>query len=63
MAGCNRRNFSSAFHLETAHFDQHYTVAAAATAINVDKSPIASSMTPEQIEMRELKKRDQHIEI
>ncbi|SPZ51984.1 Uncharacterised protein [Serratia quinivorans] len=78
MTGRNRRNFS----LEAAQLvlDQHYTVAAAATAMNVGKStmdkwvrqlkeeragksPTASPMTPEQIEIRELKKRLQRIEI
>jgi transposase len=60
--------------------DQHYTVAAAATAMNVGKStmdkwvrqlkeeragksPTASPMTPEQIEIRELKKRLQRVEM
>lgn len=58
--------------------DQHYTVAAAAMNIGkstmdkwvqqlkeerAGKSPIASPMTPEQIEIRELKKRLQHVEM
>ncbi|TDS84798.1 transposase [Rahnella sp. BIGb0236] len=40
MTGRNRRNFSPEFRLEAAQFvlDQHYTVAAAATAMNVGKS-------------------------
>ncbi len=40
MNGCNRRNFSPEFRLEAAQLalDQHYTVAAAATAMNVGKS-------------------------
>lgn len=82
MTGRNRRNFSPEFRLEAAQLvlDQHYTVAAAATAMNVGKStmdkwvrqlkeeragklPVASPMTPEQIEIRELKKRLQHLEI
>ncbi|CNC44046.1 transposase and inactivated derivatives [Yersinia frederiksenii] len=82
MTGHNRRNFSPEFRLEAAQLalDQHYTVAAAATAINVGKStmdngirqlkeeragksPIASPMTPEQIEIRELKKRLQCLEM
>lgn len=58
----------------------HYTVAAAATAMNVGKStvdkwvrqlkeerggksPVASPITPEQIEIRELKKRLQLVEM
>ncbi|CAK0712214.1 hypothetical protein LL13F60_43560 [Escherichia coli] len=82
MTGRNRRNFSPEFRLEAAQLvlDQHYTVAAAATAMNVGKStmdkwvrqlkeeragksPIASPMTPEQIEIRELKKRLQRVEM
>lgn len=73
MTGRNRRIFSPEFRLEVAQLvlDQHYTVAAAATAMNVGKStmhkwvrqlkeeragksPTASQMTPEQIEIREL---------
>ncbi|MDY1038676.1 transposase, partial [Lelliottia sp. CFBP8978] len=40
MTGRNRRNFSPEFRLEAAQLvlDQHYTVAAAATAMNVGKS-------------------------
>lgn len=40
MTGRNRRNFSPGFRLEAAQLllDQHYTVAAAATAMNVGKS-------------------------
>ncbi|KAI3489176.1 hypothetical protein L1887_46219 [Cichorium endivia] len=82
MTGRNRRNFSPDFRLEAAQLvlDQHYTVAAAATAMNVGKStmdkwvrqlkeeragksPIASPMAPEQIEIRELKKRLQRVEM
>ena len=82
MTGRNRRNFSPEFRLEAAQLvlDQHYTVAAAATAMNVGKStmdkwvrqlkeerggksPIASPMTPEQIEIRELKKKLQRVEM
>ena len=82
MTGRNRRNFSPGFRLEAAQLllDQHYTVAAAATAMNVGKStmdkwvrqlkeegagksPTASPKTPEQIEIRELKKRLQRIEM
>jgi len=82
MTERNRRNFSPEFRLEAAQLvlDQHYTVAAAATAMNVGKStmdkwvrqlkeeregksPIASPMTPEQIEIRELKKRLQRVEM
>ena len=82
MTGRNRRNFSPEFRLEAAQLvlDQHYTVAAAATAMNVGKStmdkwvrqlkeeragksPVASPMTPEQIEIRELKKRLQRVEM
>ena len=81
MTGHNRRNFSPEFRLEAAQLvlDQNYTVAAAATAMNVGKStmdkwvrqlkeeragksPTASPMTPEQIEIRELKKRLQRVE-
>ena len=82
MTGRNRRNFSPEFRLEAAQLvlDQHYTVADAATAMNVGKStmdkwvrqlkeeragksPTASPMTPEQIEIRELNKRLQHVEM
>ena len=82
MTGRNRRNFSPEFRLEAAQLvlDQHYTVAAAATAMNVGKStmdkwvrqlkgeragksPTTSPMTPEQIEIRELKKRLQRVEM
>lgn len=40
MTGRNRRNFSPEFCLEAVQLvlDQHYTVAAAATAMNVGKS-------------------------
>lgn len=40
MTGRNRRNFSPEFRLEAAQLvlDQHYTEAAAATAMNVGKS-------------------------
>lgn len=82
MNRSNRRNFNPEFKLESAQLvlDQHYTVAVAATAMNVGKStmgkwvrqlkeeragksPKASSMTPEQIEIRELKKRIQRVEM
>jgi len=82
MTGRNRRNFSPEFRLEAAQLvlDQHYTVAAAATAMNVGKSTmdkwvrqlkeerggkssVAFPMTPEQIEIRELKKRLQRVEM
>lgn len=82
MTRSNRRNFSPEFKLEAAQLvlDQHYTVSAAATAMNVGKStmdkwvrqlkeerigksPKASPITPEQIEIRELKKRLQRIEM
>lgn len=58
--------------------DQHYTVAATAMNVGkstmdkwvqqlkeerAGKSPIASPMTPEQIEIRELKKRLQRVEM
>ncbi|CFR30961.1 transposase insN for insertion sequence element IS911 [Yersinia frederiksenii] len=40
MTGRNKRNFSPEFRLEAAQLvlAQHYTVAAAATAMNVGKS-------------------------
>jgi len=82
MTERTRRNFNPEFRLEAAQLvlDQHYTVAAAATAMNVGKStmdkwvrqlkedragksPISSPMTPEQIEIRELKKRLQLFEM
>jgi transposase len=82
MNRSNRRNFSPEFRLEAAQLvlEQHYTVAAAATAMNVGKStmdkwvrqlkeeragksPKASPMTPEQIEIRELRKILQLVEI
>ncbi len=82
MTRRDRRNFSPEFRLEAAQLviDQHYTIAAAATAMNVGistmdrwvrqlreeragKSPKASPMTPEQIEIRELKKKLQRIEM
>ena len=82
MTRNTRRNFSPEFRLESAQLvlDQHYTVAAAATAMNVGKStmdkwvrqlkeeragktPKASPITPEQIEIRELRKRLQRIEM
>jgi len=42
MTGRTRRNFSPEFRLEATQLvlDQHYTVAAAATAMNVGKSTI-----------------------
>lgn len=82
MIGRIRRNFSPEFRLEAAQIvlDQHYTVADAATAMDVGKStmdkwirqlkeersgksPITSPTTPEQIEIRELKKRLQRVEM
>lgn len=82
MTGRNRRNFSPEFRLEATQLilDQHYSVAAAATTMNVGKStmyewvrqlkdkqagkfPSASPMTPELIEIRELKKRIQRAEM
>jgi len=76
MTGRNRRNFSPEFRPEAAHrvVEQHYT--AAATAMNVGKSTMdkwvrqlkeervgKSPMTPEQIELPELKKRLQRVEM
>jgi len=82
MTGRNRCNFSPEFRLEAAQLllDQHYTVAATTTAMNVGKStmdkwipqlkeeragksPTASPVTPEQIEIRDLKKRLQRVEM
>ncbi|GKW41802.1 hypothetical protein PEC301879_16600 [Pectobacterium carotovorum subsp. carotovorum] len=79
MTGRNRRNFSPEFRLEAAQLvlDQLYTVAIAMNVgkstmdkwvrqlkeERAGKSPIASPMTPEKIEMRELKKRLQSLEI
>ncbi len=79
MTGRNRRNFSPEFRLEAAQLvlDQHYTAATAMNVgkstmdkwvrqlkeERAGKSPIASPMTPEQFEMRELKKTIQHVEI
>ena len=77
-----RRSFSAEFKRESAQLvpDQNYTVAAAASAMDVGlstmtrwvkqlcderhgKTPEASPITPEQIGIRELKKKLQHIEI
>ena len=77
-----KRNFSAEFKRESAQLvvDQNYTVADAASAMDVglstmarwvkllrdelrDKTPKASPMTPEQIEIRELRKKRQRIEI
>jgi len=77
-----KRNFSAEFKRESAQLvlDQNYTVAAAASAMNVGlstmtrwvkqlrderqgKIPKASPITPEQIEIRELKKKLQRIEM
>lgn len=77
-----RRNFSAEFKRESAQLvlDQTYTVADAASAMNVGlstmtrwvkqlrderqgKTPKASPITPEQLEIRELRKKIQHIEI
>ena len=79
MTGRNRRNFSPEFRLEAAQLvlDQYYTVATAMNVgkstmdkwvrqlknERAGKSPIASPMTPEQIEIRELKKRLQRVEM
>ena len=79
MTGCNRRNFSPEFRLEAAQLvlDQHYIVATAMNVgkstmdkwvrqlkeERAGKSPTASPMTPEQIEIRELKKRLQRVEM
>ena len=77
-----KRNFSAEFKRESAQLvlDQNYTVAAAASAMDVGlstmtrwvkqlrderqgKIPNASPITPEQIEIRELKKKLQRIEM
>ncbi len=77
-----RRNFSAEFKRESAQLvlDQTYTVADAASAMNVGlstmtrwvkqlrderqgKTPKASPITPEQLEIRELRKKIQHIEM
>ena len=73
-----KRNFSAEFRRESAQLvvDQHYTVADAANAMDVGlstmtrwvneragKTPKASPITPEQIEIRELKKKLQRIEM
>lgn len=77
-----KRNFSAEFKRESAQLvlDQNYTVAAAASAMDVGlstmmrwgkqlrderqgKIPKASPITPEQIEIRELKKKLQRIEM
>lgn len=77
-----RRNFSAEFKRESAQLvlDQNYTVAAAASAMEVGlstmtrwvkqlreerqgKMPKNSPITPEQIEIRELKKKLQRIEM
>jgi transposase len=78
MTGRNRRNFSPEFRPEASLLVlvQHYTVAAAATSMNIGKSTMdkwvrqlkeeragKSPMTPEQIEIRELKKRLQRIKM
>lgn len=82
MTGLSRRNFSPEFRLEVGLLvlDQHYSIAAAATVMNVGKStmdkwvrqlkaaragksPSASPMTSDQIEILDLKKRLQRIEI
>lgn len=76
MTGRTRRTFSPEYRLEAAQlvFDQNYSVAHAARAMNVGvstmdkwvrqlkgeragKSPDAMPMTPEQLEIRELKNR------
>jgi transposase len=77
-----KRNFSSEFKRESAQLvvDQNYTVADAASAMDVGlstmtrwvkqlrderrgKTPKASPITPEQIEIRELKKKLQRLEM
>ena len=77
-----KRNFSAEFKRESAQLvlDQNYTVAAAASAMDVGPSTMtrwvkqlrderqgkiskASPVTPEQIEIRELKKKLQRIEM
>lgn len=77
-----KRNFSAEFKRESAQLvvDQNYTVADAASAMDVGlstmtrwvkqlrderqgKTPKASPITPEQIEIRELKKKLQRIEM
>lgn len=77
-----KRNFSAEFKRESAQLvlDQNYTVADAASAMDVGlstmtrwvkqlrderqgKIPQASPITPEQIEIRELKKKLQRIEM
>lgn len=77
-----KRNFSAEFKRESAQLvlDQNYTVAAAASAMDVGlstmtrwvkqlrderqgKIPKASPITPEQIEIRELNKKLQRIEM
>ena len=77
-----KRNFSAEFKRESAQLvlDQNYTVAAAASAMDVGlstmtrwvkqlrderqgKIPKASPITPEQIEILELKKKLQRIEM
>ncbi|AAX66603.1 transposase insN [Salmonella enterica subsp. enterica serovar Choleraesuis str. SCSA50] len=81
-ASMKKRNFSAEFKRESAQLvlDQNYTVAAAASAMDVGlstmtrwvkqlrderqgKIPKASPITPEQIEIRELKKKLQRIEM
>ncbi len=76
-----KRNFSAEFKRESAQLvlDQNYTVAAAASAMDVGLSTMtrwvkqlrderqgkiskAAPITPEQIEIRELKKKLQRIE-
>ncbi|SSA08379.1 CP4-6 prophage; partial regulator of insertion element IS911A [Escherichia coli] len=77
-----KRNFSAEFKRESAQLvvDQNYTVADAASAMDVGlstmtlwvkqlrderqgKTPKASPITPEQIEIRELRKKPQRIEM
>ena len=77
-----KRNFSAEFERESAQLvvDQNYTVADAASAMDVGlstmtrwvkqlrderqgKTPKASPITPEQIEIRELRKKLQRIEM
>ena len=61
-----KRNFSVEFKRESAQLviDKNYTVADAAKAMERQgKTPKASPITPEQIEIRELRKKLQRIEM
>ena len=78
MTGRNRRNFSPEFRLEAAQLVLAVADAATAMNVGkstidkwvrqlkeerAGKLPTASPMTPEQIEIRELNKRLQHVEM